>query len=184
MFVRLSTCSATMFAGWQDVSPSLSGCLLVNRIQCSAAATGCRIRTRLVMPYMDGIAATRAIKERWPQIEIVAVTSFIEEEKVQPALQAGAAGYLLKDAEECLSADPSFIGRCPRHPPLVGRVSTSSYCTLLRLLRGPGDEGASEDVPPIPKRASRASGMVDYAKIAQKAGPLCRGSKDLPAMFT
>lgn len=53
----------------------------------------------LVMPHMDGIAATSAIKERWPQIEIVALTSFIEEEKVQAALQAGAAGYLLKDAE-------------------------------------------------------------------------------------
>jgi DNA-binding NarL/FixJ family response regulator len=53
----------------------------------------------LVMPHLDGIAATSAIKERWPQIEIVALTSFIEEEKVQAALQAGAAGYLLKDAE-------------------------------------------------------------------------------------
>jgi DNA-binding NarL/FixJ family response regulator len=53
----------------------------------------------LVMPHMDGIAATAAIKERWPSIEVVALTSFIEEEKVQAALQAGAAGYLLKDAE-------------------------------------------------------------------------------------
>lgn len=53
----------------------------------------------LVMPHMDGIAATGVIKERWPEIEIVALTSFIEEEKVQAALHAGAAGYLLKDAE-------------------------------------------------------------------------------------
>lgn len=53
----------------------------------------------LVMPNMDGIAATSAIKERWPAVEVVALTSFIEEEKVQAALQAGAAGYLLKDAE-------------------------------------------------------------------------------------
>jgi DNA-binding NarL/FixJ family response regulator len=53
----------------------------------------------LVMPHMDGIAATAAIKQRWPNVEVVALTSFIEEEKVQSALQAGAAGYLLKDAE-------------------------------------------------------------------------------------
>lgn len=53
----------------------------------------------LVMPRMDGIAATATIKERWPEVEVVALTSFIEEEKVQAALQAGAAGYLLKDAE-------------------------------------------------------------------------------------
>src|SRR5690242_14414379 len=53
----------------------------------------------LVMPRMDGIAATAAIKEQFPGVEVVALTSFIEEEKVQAALQAGAAGYLLKDAE-------------------------------------------------------------------------------------
>jgi DNA-binding NarL/FixJ family response regulator len=53
----------------------------------------------LLMPHMDGIAATGAIKSRWPDIEVVALTSFIEEEKVHAALQAGAAGYLLKDAD-------------------------------------------------------------------------------------
>ena len=53
----------------------------------------------LVMPGMDGIEATRRIKARWPGIEVVAVTSFVEETKVRSALQAGAAGYLLKDAD-------------------------------------------------------------------------------------
>lgn len=53
----------------------------------------------LLMPRLDGIAATAAIKERFPEIEVVALTSFIEEEKVHAALAAGAAGYLLKDAE-------------------------------------------------------------------------------------
>lgn len=53
----------------------------------------------LLMPRMDGIAATAAIKQRYPIVEVVALTSFIEEERVHAALQAGAAGYLLKDAE-------------------------------------------------------------------------------------
>lgn len=53
----------------------------------------------LLMPRMDGIQATAAIKKRYPGVEVVALTSFIEEEKVHAALQAGAAGYLLKDAE-------------------------------------------------------------------------------------
>jgi len=55
----------------------------------------------LVMPVMDGAAATKAIRERWPQIQVVALTSFKEEELVQGALQAGAIGYLLKN----ISAD-------------------------------------------------------------------------------
>jgi len=55
----------------------------------------------LVMPVMDGAAATKAIRERWPQIQVVALTSYKEEELVQGALQAGAIGYLLKN----ISAD-------------------------------------------------------------------------------
>jgi DNA-binding NarL/FixJ family response regulator len=53
----------------------------------------------LVMPGLDGLGAIAAIKQNQPEIEIVALTSFIEEEKVSTALEAGATGYLLKDAE-------------------------------------------------------------------------------------
>ena len=51
----------------------------------------------LVMPVMDGAAATRAIRQRCPHIQIIALTSFKEKELVQGALEAGAIGYLLKN---------------------------------------------------------------------------------------
>jgi DNA-binding NarL/FixJ family response regulator len=53
----------------------------------------------LQMPRMDGVTATGEIKRRWPEVEVIAVTSFVEEEKVRAALEAGATGYLLKDAD-------------------------------------------------------------------------------------
>ena len=53
----------------------------------------------LLMPRMDGIATTTAIKQLYPRVEVVALTSFSEAERVHIALEAGAAGYLLKDAE-------------------------------------------------------------------------------------
>ena len=52
----------------------------------------------LLMPNMDGVTAIGRIKTEDPEIEVVAMTSFIEEEKVTAALEAGATGYLLKDA--------------------------------------------------------------------------------------
>ena len=51
----------------------------------------------LMMPEMDGIAATRAILADYPDIKIIAMTSFEEEELVQGVLSAGAMGYLLKN---------------------------------------------------------------------------------------
>lgn len=51
----------------------------------------------LVMPRLDGVQATQAIRERWPQIQVIALTSFQEANLVQQALQAGAISYLLKD---------------------------------------------------------------------------------------
>ena len=53
----------------------------------------------LLMPNMDGITAIGRIKAELPETEIVTMTSFIEEEKVTAALEAGASGYVLKDAE-------------------------------------------------------------------------------------
>ncbi len=51
----------------------------------------------LIMPGMDGITATREIHQRYPQIRIIALTSFSEQNLVQGALQAGAIGYLQKN---------------------------------------------------------------------------------------
>ena len=51
----------------------------------------------LMMPGMDGITATREIHQKYPQIKIIALTSFSEQNMVQGALQAGAIGYLQKN---------------------------------------------------------------------------------------
>lgn len=51
----------------------------------------------LIMPELGGVAAIRIINNRWPQIRIVALTSFQEKELVQDALKAGALSYLLKN---------------------------------------------------------------------------------------
>ena len=53
----------------------------------------------LLMPGMDGITATGLIRERHPEMEVVALTSFVAQDKVQAALAAGASGYVLKDAD-------------------------------------------------------------------------------------
>jgi NarL family two-component system response regulator LiaR len=51
----------------------------------------------LVMPGMDGAQATRAIREKCPAIQVIALTSFKEQELVEGAMEAGAIGYLLKN---------------------------------------------------------------------------------------
>lgn len=50
----------------------------------------------LVMEVMDGTEATQLILEKWPDAKIIILTSFIDDEKVYPAMKAGAAGYILK----------------------------------------------------------------------------------------
>jgi NarL family two-component system response regulator LiaR len=51
----------------------------------------------LVMPRMDGTTAIRAVREHWPDVKVIALTSFKESDLVQRALQAGAISYLLKN---------------------------------------------------------------------------------------
>jgi NarL family two-component system response regulator LiaR len=60
----------------------------------------------IVMPDMDGATATRLIRQRFPQVQVIALTSFKEGDLVKQALEAGAIGYLLKDvsAEELVQA--------------------------------------------------------------------------------
>jgi len=60
----------------------------------------------MVMPDMDGATATRAIRQQFPQVQVIALTSFKEGELIRNALEAGAIGYLLKDvsADELVQA--------------------------------------------------------------------------------
>jgi len=51
----------------------------------------------MVMPEMDGATVTRAIRQQFPQVQVIALTSFKEGDLVKNALEAGAIGYLLKD---------------------------------------------------------------------------------------
>ena len=79
----------------------------------------------LVMPGMDGIEATRRITTRQPEIRILVLTSFAEDEKVFPALKAGALGYLLKDAgpEELVRAIRQvYCGESSLHPAIARKV--------------------------------------------------------------
>jgi NarL family two-component system response regulator LiaR len=59
----------------------------------------------LVMPEMDGAVATREIRERCPDTQVIALTSYKDQEWVEKAIQAGAVGYLLKDVTAAELAD-------------------------------------------------------------------------------
>jgi NarL family two-component system response regulator LiaR len=78
----------------------------------------------LLMPKMDGVTAIKAIKTRWPQIQIIALTSFKEKEYVEGALKAGANGYLLKDvsAEELVNAIRKAVAGQPSLSPEAAQV--------------------------------------------------------------
>lgn len=107
----------------------------------------------LVMPKMDGITAIRQILDRQPEIRIMALTSFVAEDQVFPAIKAGAMGYLLKDSEpeELITAirkvnrgEPSLnptvakmvlveLGK-PAHQPLTPDPLTEREVDVVRLV--------------------------------------------------
>jgi NarL family two-component system response regulator LiaR len=104
----------------------------------------------MVMPGMDGATATQAIRERFPQIRVIALTSFSEEDLVQKALQAGAISYLLKDvtADELAGAIRSAhaghatlapeaaeaLLRAAAHPTKLGQDLTNREREVLPLM--------------------------------------------------
>jgi len=73
----------------------------------------------MVMPGMDGASATRAIRQQFPNVRVIALTSFKERELIKNALEAGAIGYLLKDvsADELAQAiRAAYSGRATLAP--------------------------------------------------------------------
>ncbi len=77
------------------------------------------------MPRMDGISAVRALKARWPEIHIVILTTFDDDELIYNGLRAGALGYLLKDcsAEQLINAIRAAArGEVLLQPNIAGKI--------------------------------------------------------------
>jgi len=79
----------------------------------------------LVMPRLDGVAAIRGIRERSPSTRVIVLTSFLDDDKLLPAVRAGAAAYLLKDVQpqELVGAIRTVqAGESELHPAAAARV--------------------------------------------------------------
>ncbi|KAB8143515.1 response regulator transcription factor [Chloroflexia bacterium SDU3-3] len=101
----------------------------------------------LSMPELDGIEATRAISARQPEIRILVLTSFTTDDKVFPALKAGARGYLLKDSEpEALTQAlrQVYRGESSLHPAIARKV--------LQELTSPAPPPAAPTPEPLTER--------------------------------
>jgi NarL family two-component system response regulator LiaR len=92
----------------------------------------------LLMPKMDGVAATEVIHKRWPQTHIIALTSFKEKEYVEGALKAGAMSYLLKNvsAEELSAA----IHRAAAGQPSLAPEAAQVLIQKVNEPAKPGDD--------------------------------------------
>lgn len=108
----------------------------------------------LLMPELDGIAATAAIRAEMPEVEVVALTSFVEEARVTAALEAGAAGFILKDAD----ADDVAAAIRAAHRGEV-HLDPAVASMLARRVRE-GAAAATDGAEPLTDREREVLGLV------------------------
>jgi two-component system, NarL family, response regulator LiaR len=93
----------------------------------------------LVMPELDGVEATRAIRAASPSTKVIVLTSFDDDEKVFPAIKAGAAGYLLKDVRPAELAEA--VRKASRGEALL---APSVAARLMQEVAGEGGRPGSD----------------------------------------
>lgn len=164
-------------AGMTVVGEAGDGCEAVELVQRLRPDV---VLMDLVMPGMDGIAATRLLKAEHPEVEVLALTSYIDEEKVLDALSAGAAGYVMKDvspaelvrAIRAAAAGQVYLSpaaaaylanhvRPRREPEPSPDALTCRELEVLRLLaRGLSNQAIAEDLHISPKTVKAHVGTI------------------------
>jgi len=117
----------------------------------------------LVMPGMDGITATSEIKKANPSIKIIALTSFTEDDKVIPAIQAGASSYLLKDVtpDDLVEAIRAAArGENRLHPDVTRK--------LMEQVSKPSSSREEPDLPGITEREMDVIRLVAEGRSNQE----------------
>jgi len=136
----------------------------------------------LMMPVMDGITAIRLIRMRYPETQVIALTSFSEEKLVETSLQAGAIGYLFKNVsvdELAAAIRAARVGRptlAPEatkvliqkttRPPAIGEDLTNRERDILRLLV----DGLSNPEIAEQLNLSRSTVKTHVSHILEKLG--------------
>ena len=111
-----------------------------------AVATSLRpdvILMDLVMPRLDGVAAMRSLRESVPDARVIVLTSFLDDDKLLPALRSGAAGYLLKNAapqELVRAVRAAYAGEALLDPVVAAR--------LVETLAADGEEDPLDRLTP------------------------------------
>jgi two-component system, NarL family, response regulator LiaR len=97
----------------------------------------------LVMPRLDGVGAMRELRRRLPEVRVIVLTSFSDDDRLLPAIQAGAAGYLLKDVqpqELARAVRAAHAGEALLDPGVAARV-------VEAIAQRPGEEPADNLTP-------------------------------------
>ena len=93
----------------------------------------------LVMPGLDGVGAMRRLRQQVPAARVIVLTSFLDDERLMPALESGAAGYLLKDVE------PAELARAVRSA--CADEAVIDPTVAARLLRRLGEGPPAGEAP-------------------------------------
>ena len=134
----------------------------------------------LQMEPVDGIESTRQIRARYDDVEVVALTSFGEEERVHAALEAGASGYLLKDAdadEVAAAVRAAHRGELQLDPAVARRLMSSLRAASTRRTDR-GAHAARARGPPARRRGQGEQGdrRPSCRSASERRGRTCRTS--------
>jgi two-component system, NarL family, response regulator LiaR len=125
----------------------------------------------LVMPGIGGLEAIRLLRERRPQARVLVLTSFQEDEKIFPAVRAGAAGYLLKDVEplELVRAiRTAHAGEAVLHPAVAARLMEEFASEDVRSAAESGLTGREREVLELIARGLANKLIARELGIAEK----------------